>query len=135
MCIFNHMQSTSFFLRKFLKKLTDDRCSSITKESIYYTSIIIHTTFQYHSITKGSIYHIKCMYINHLPQQWIEQKFDVKWKYLLCFILHILSFYFVARYWTSRIVCNKSPHSIFHRKRYFVTKNSLVLIISKISSA
>ncbi len=30
---------------------------------------------------------MKHMYINLLPQQWIAQKFDDLWKYLLCFII------------------------------------------------
>ena len=36
MCILGHIQSTFFFLGKFLKKVTDDQSSSITKGSIYY---------------------------------------------------------------------------------------------------
>ncbi len=42
-CIPDYMQSTFFYLGRFLKKLSDDQCSSITK---------------------GSIYHIKHMYID-----------------------------------------------------------------------
>ena len=36
MCILDHTQSTFFCFGKFLKKLVDDQCSSITKGSIYY---------------------------------------------------------------------------------------------------
>ena len=36
MCILDGMQSTFFCLGKFLKKLADSQCSSITKGSIYY---------------------------------------------------------------------------------------------------
>ncbi len=43
------IQSTFFYLRKFVKKLADDLCSSITKDSIY---------------------HIKHMYIVEWPEIW-----------------------------------------------------------------
>ena len=36
MCIPDHMQPTSFYLGKFLKKLADDQCASTTKGGIYY---------------------------------------------------------------------------------------------------
>ncbi len=36
MCISDHMQGTFFCLGKFLKKLADNQCFSITKGSIYY---------------------------------------------------------------------------------------------------
>ncbi len=36
MCILDHMHGTFFCLGKFLKKLADNECSSITKGSIYY---------------------------------------------------------------------------------------------------
>ncbi len=36
MCILDHRKSTFFCLGKFLNKLADDKCSSITKGSIYY---------------------------------------------------------------------------------------------------
>ncbi len=42
MCISNYVQTTFFYLRQFLQKLEDDQCALITK---------------------GSIYHIKCMSI------------------------------------------------------------------------
>ncbi len=34
--ILDHTQSASLCLGKFLKKLADDQCTSITKGSIYY---------------------------------------------------------------------------------------------------
>ncbi len=56
-CTLEFMQSTFFYLGRFLKKLADDQCSSIIR---------------------GSIYFMKQMYIyNLLPKQWIDQKFDV----------------------------------------------------------
>ena len=30
---------------------------------------------------------LNIMYYNLLPQQWIDKKFDVEWKYLVCFII------------------------------------------------
>ena len=36
MCILDYVQITFFYLRRFLNKLADDQCSSITKDSIYY---------------------------------------------------------------------------------------------------
>ena len=58
-------QAEYFLFRwKILQKLADDQCSPITK---------------------GSIIYIKHMY-NFLSWKWIDQKFDVKWKYLLSFI-------------------------------------------------
>ena len=52
MCILDHMQSTFFCIRKLLKKLAEDQCSSITK---------------------GTLYYIKHMY-NLLAWKWIDQK-------------------------------------------------------------
>ena len=36
MCISKYMQTTFFYLGKFLKKSTDDQCSPRTKDSIYH---------------------------------------------------------------------------------------------------
>ncbi len=36
MCISDHIQTTFFYLERFVKKLADDRWSSITKGSIYH---------------------------------------------------------------------------------------------------
>ena len=36
MCISDYMQTTFFYLGRFIKKLADDQCSSITKVSIYH---------------------------------------------------------------------------------------------------
>ncbi len=47
-CISDFMQSSFFYIDRFRKKLADDRCSSITK---------------------GSIYHIKHMYIQPLTRE------------------------------------------------------------------
>ncbi len=59
------MQATFFYLERFMKKLADDQCSSITK---------------------GSIYHIKPMYIQPFTTVMDDQKLHVEWKYLLFFI-------------------------------------------------
>ena len=54
----------SFYLERFLKKLADDQCSSITKGSIYHIKHNVHTTFSYSSgltrnwVINGSIYYI-----------------------------------------------------------------------------
>ena len=47
MCISDYMQATFFYLGKFLKKLADDQCSSITKGSIYYMK---HMNIQHFSM-------------------------------------------------------------------------------------
>ncbi len=56
------MPSTVFYLGRFLKKLADDQCSSITKGSIYHIKHNVHTA-SYHSsgltrnfMFNGSIY-------------------------------------------------------------------------------
>ncbi len=36
MCNSDYVQTTFFYLGRFLKKLADDQCSSITKFSIYH---------------------------------------------------------------------------------------------------
>ncbi len=64
MCISNYIQSTSFYLGKFLKKLADDQCSSIPKGSIYNIKYNVHTTFYHKSgltwnwMFNGSIYYV-----------------------------------------------------------------------------
>ncbi len=54
MRILNQPHSTFFCFGKFLKKLAEDQCSSITK---------------------GSVYYVKHMHIQ--PLAWTDQKFDV----------------------------------------------------------
>ena len=63
-CISDFIQTIFFYLGRFLKKLADDQCSSITKSSIYHCKHIIHTTF-YHSneltrnlMFNGNIYYV-----------------------------------------------------------------------------
>ncbi len=65
-CISDYMQSTFFFLERFLKKLADEQCSFITKGSIYQTQL--------------------CGYNLLLPWEWINLKSLAYWKYLLCLI-------------------------------------------------
>ncbi len=36
MCVSNYMQTTVFYLGRFLKQIADDQCSSITKGNIYH---------------------------------------------------------------------------------------------------
>ena len=50
MCILGHMYSTFFCLEKFLKKLANDQCSSVTKGGIY----CINQTFKPNSHQHGS---------------------------------------------------------------------------------
>ncbi len=69
-----HTNYTFFYLERFLKKLADNHCSSITKGSIYHIKhIYVHTTFYYSSglirnwMFNGSIYYvlhlqIRCFY-------------------------------------------------------------------------
>ena len=47
MCVFDYIQTTFFYLGRFLKKLADDQCFSMTKGSIYHYQTYVHTTF-YH---------------------------------------------------------------------------------------
>ncbi len=44
MCISDYIQAAFFYLGRFLKKVADDHCSSITKGSIYHIKHV-HTTF------------------------------------------------------------------------------------------
>ncbi len=77
MCISDNMQTTFFYLGRFLKKLADDQISSITK---------------------GSIYHIKHMSIQPftMAMYWpeITRLMEVS---IIFDILHILCFYFVCK--------------------------------------
>ncbi len=59
------MQTTFFYLERFLKKLVDD---------------------QYSSITKGSIYYSKHMYIQPFSMEVDWWTNGIKWMYVLCFI-------------------------------------------------
>ncbi len=45
LCISDHTQSAFFCLGKFMKKLTDDQCSLLTKGSIYYIKYIYMQPF------------------------------------------------------------------------------------------
>ena len=65
MCSLDNTQSTFFSLRNFLKKLSDDQTSSVTK---------------------GSIYYIKRMYIQPFSMEvdWLEMLYFMK--HLPCFI-------------------------------------------------
>ena len=68
MCILDHMQSTFFCCGKILKKLADD---------------------QYSSITKGSIYYIKCMFIQSFSM-------EVDWPEISCLMeVSTMSYIFV----------------------------------------
>ena len=66
MCISEYMQTTFFYLERFLKKLADDQCSLITKSSIYHIKhmCIYHFTIGVHGLTwnwvfNESIYYVK----------------------------------------------------------------------------
>ena len=73
--ILDHMQSTFFCCGKNLKKLADDQCSSITK---------------------GSTYYIRCIYIQPFI---MEMDWPEIWHLMeVCFI-HILRFYFAWQTW------------------------------------
>ncbi len=63
------MQATLFYFGRFLKKLADDQCSSITK---------------------GSIYHIKHMYIHHFTTvvDWLEN-----WH-----LMEVSTMFYICRY-------------------------------------
>ncbi len=55
----HRIQTTFFYLERFLKKLADDQCFSITKGSIYHIKHNVHTTFYHRSWNwtfNGSIY-------------------------------------------------------------------------------
>ncbi len=81
---FNFMQTTFFYLERFLKKLAEDQCSFITK---------------------GSIYHIKHMYIQPFTTvvDWPEiGYFNGSIYYVL--YLQILCFYLVGQYLPSNVI-------------------------------
>ncbi len=70
------MQTTFFYLERFLKKLADDQCSYITKGSIYHIKHYVNTTF-YHSsgLTKneminGCINYVLCLQILRFYLVW-----------------------------------------------------------------
>ncbi len=68
--------STFFYLVKFLKKLADDQCSSITK-AVSTTLNIVHTTFYHGSVLtwnctfNGSIYNV--LYLQILGFDLVQQ--------------------------------------------------------------
>ncbi len=63
------MQTTFFYLERFLKNLADDQCSSITIKTVSTISNIIHTTFYHGSglaknlMFNGSIYNVLYLHI------------------------------------------------------------------------
>ncbi len=69
MCISGNTQSTSFFFGKFLKKLVYDQCSSITK---------------------GSIFHIKHMYIQTFSM-------EVDWPEI-CSVIEVSTMFYICTY-------------------------------------
>ena len=75
MCISNDIQTTFFYFGRLLKKLADDQCSSITKDSICHITHNVHTTF-YH----GSGLSWNCTFNGSICFVWY---------------LHILRFYYV----------------------------------------
>ena len=82
-CISDFMQTAFFYLGRFLKKLADDQCSSITK---------------------GSICHISHMYIQPFAtaEDWPEIR--CLREYLLCFIFADTAFLLgMAEYWYWKI--------------------------------
>ena len=68
-CISDFMKSTFFYIERYLKKLADD---------------------QYSSITKGSIYHIKHMYIQPFTT-------IVDWPEIWC-LMEVSSMFYICRY-------------------------------------
>ncbi len=52
MCILDYMQTTLFYLERFLKELAADQCSSITKGSIYHIKFK-HKSIHVHPFTMG----------------------------------------------------------------------------------
>ncbi len=85
MCILDHTQSTFFCLWKFMQWSADD---------------------QFSFITKGSIYYVKHMYIQHL-WKWI----DIKRMYLLCFKFVDTAFLLCG----AELLINHHTHSIRER--------------------
>ncbi len=68
-CISDYMQTTFIYLGWFLKKLADDQCSSITK---------------------GSIYHMKPMYIQSFSM-------EMDWSEILC-LMEVYTMFYVCIY-------------------------------------
>ncbi len=64
-CIAYYMQTTFFYLGRFLNKLADDQCSSITNGSIYHVKHDVNTIFYHGSglicncTLNGRIYFVK----------------------------------------------------------------------------
>ena len=85
MCISDYMQTTFFYLGRFLKKLADDQCSSITKGSIYYIKHM-QKGFKRNCTDGTSSFDVEikmnenqnfiCTY-NILAWEWIDLKLDV----------------------------------------------------------
>ncbi len=78
-CISDFMQATFFYLGRFLKKLADDQCSSITK---------------------GSVYHIKHIYIQPFTTV-------VDWPEIWC-LMEVSTMFYICRYcvftWCGRVI-------------------------------
>ncbi len=88
-CISDFMQTTFFYLERFLKKLADDQCSSITKGSITYIKVygglIVNRKFN------GSIFYV--LYLQILCFYLVEQN---KWVSFLTAKVFILLLFFIT---------------------------------------
>ncbi len=90
-CISDFMQTTFFYLGRFLTKLADDQCSSITK---------------------GSIYHIKHMYIHPFTTvvDWLE----------IGSLMEVSAMFYICRYcvfaWNGRTIVQRAWYYDKHVK-------------------
>ena len=109
MCISDYMQTTLFYLRRLLKKVVDDPCSSTTKGSIFYKKHV-YTTFQHGSgLTRnltfnGGIYYVFYLHILFYLVQKIYSSCDVT--KLSQKDQHMISWYSTQ--------CDKKTVSLFH---------------------
>ncbi len=104
-CILDYTQNTFFCLGKFLMWLADDQSSSITK---------------------GSIYYIKHMYIQPFSMEVDWWEICIKWKYLQCFIFVDTVFFTL---WGGYIALSFLICSMLHTTKFFFVSFSSFLVV------
>ncbi len=91
MCISDYTQATFICLERFLNKLADDQCSSITKGSIYHIKHVHTTFYQVGELNRnwtfnGSIYHEWYLRILHFH---FVQQIQLRISKQTCFLISI----------------------------------------------
>ena len=130
------MQTTFFNLGRFLKKLADDDCSSITKGSIYHSKTYIHTTF-YHSsgLTRNLMLNGRIYYTAFLlgaaelwsMHQALQLCLCIKLTFFFCHRIIIMVHFSCAQHFFSEKLDSLQPVNIIMFEKQDINKNINIL--------